>query len=182
MDKKNLLNVWYETQLVGQLWRDELNKIGFRYDIDWLQNGFAISQQLPLTNKEYSPSESASHAFFANLLPEGEARNRIVRNLKITDIDFELLKAIGGECAGALSILPIGHNPNIDVKNKKLPFWRVWNSFTSFCNSSFQESALGICANNTVETAKSSKNFFMNSPSLWCEEQRMCQLISTKFY
>lgn len=119
MDKNNFLNVWYETKLVGQLWRDN-DKIGFRYDSDWLQNGFAISQQLPLTNKEYSPSKSTSHAFFANLLPEGEARNRIVRNLKIADTDFELLKAIGGECAGALSILPIGHNPNIDFKYKQL--------------------------------------------------------------
>ncbi len=45
------------------------------------------------------------------MLPEGDARAHIIRDLKISDSDFELLKAIGGECAGALSILPKNHKP-----------------------------------------------------------------------
>ncbi len=45
------------------------------------------------------------HHYFANLLPEAN-RIRICRERKISvDNDFELLRAIGGECAGAFSIL-----------------------------------------------------------------------------
>ncbi|HKY69742.1 MAG TPA: HipA N-terminal domain-containing protein, partial [Gammaproteobacteria bacterium] len=106
MQKSEALNVWYEDLLVGELWREETGRMGFQYEDNWLMNGFPISQQLPLTNKQYPPDNAKAHKFFANLLPEEGARLHIVRNLKITNTDFELLKAIGGECAGALSILP----------------------------------------------------------------------------
>lgn len=103
------LNVWYEDTLVGELWEDHTNAIGFCYDSGWQQNGFPISQQLPLSSKTYLPEEGKAHLFFANLLPEAGARNHIVRDLKIADNDFALLSAIGGECAGALSILPMDY-------------------------------------------------------------------------
>lgn len=120
MADNDILNVWYETKLVGQLRRDEIGKIGFRYNDDWLHNGFPISQQLPLSVEDYYPAESKAHKFFANLLPEANARLHIVRDFKIADSDFELLKTIGGECAGALSILPIGYDPIAKVHYKKL--------------------------------------------------------------
>lgn len=120
MDERDVLNVWFEAKLVGQLRRDEIGKIGFQYNNNWLQDGFAISQQLPLSKAEYPPSTSKAHQFFVNLLPEGGARLHIVKDLKITDSDFELLKAIGGECAGALSILPTDYSPNTTVDYKKL--------------------------------------------------------------
>jgi serine/threonine-protein kinase HipA len=59
----------------------------------------------------FDPAEGLAHAWFANLLPEGAARERIVRNLGIADDDFGLLRAIGGDCAGALSIVPFGQHP-----------------------------------------------------------------------
>jgi serine/threonine-protein kinase HipA len=40
--------------------------------------------------------------------------------MKIPNSDFELLKAIGGECAGALSILPSDYQPDENVGYKKL--------------------------------------------------------------
>jgi serine/threonine-protein kinase HipA len=43
-----------------------------------------------------------------------------IRDLKISNSDFELLKAIGGECAGALSILPNDHKPSERANYKKL--------------------------------------------------------------
>ena len=110
--QQDVLNVWFEKKTVGQLWRDEIGYIGFRYDKNWLKNGFAISHQLPLTEKIYLPSAGKAQQFFANLLPEAGARRHIVRDLKIPNSDFELLKAIGGECAGALSILPTDHQPD----------------------------------------------------------------------
>lgn len=100
------LNVWYEAILVGHLWQDITGKLGFQYEKNWLNQGFQISQKLPLITDEYSPSQGVAHRFFANLLPEANARTHVVRDLKISDSEFELLKAIGGECAGALSIIP----------------------------------------------------------------------------
>lgn len=108
----NLLNVWYQDRLVGKLRQSDTEKIGFRYEADWLDHGFAISQTLPLQQTDYLPEQGVAHQFFTNLLPEAGAKNHIVRNLKVHDNDFNLLKLIGGECAGALSILPIDHAIN----------------------------------------------------------------------
>lgn len=108
------LNVWYEDRLVGYLWRNEIDYIGFRYDDDWLQtDGFAISRTLPLQTDDFPETASVAHRFFANLLPEGGAREHVVRDLKIANTDFDLLRAIGGECAGALSVLGVENLPSI---------------------------------------------------------------------
>src|SRR3990167_11266137 len=120
MKAKNHLNVWYEKKLVGTLSRNSIDLIGFHYDKDWLSNGFAISQQLPLSIPEYLPTTGTAHRFFANLLPEANARMHIVRDLKISNSDFELLAAIGGECAGALSILPENHAVQRKPRYRKL--------------------------------------------------------------
>ena len=114
------LNVWYQTSLVGSIRRETTGTIGFQYDPKWLNTGFAISQQLPLQIDEFSPSEKLAHRFFANLLPEASARLHIVRDMKLADSDFELLNHLGGECAGALTILPIESKPNNKLDYKKL--------------------------------------------------------------
>ena len=106
------LNVWSDQQLVGYLWRNTQGLIGFRYEEEWLAQGeFAISHTLPLQQKDFTPEDGLAHRFFANLLPEGGVRDQIVRDLKIANTDFDLLRAIGGECAGALSILQAEHQP-----------------------------------------------------------------------
>lgn len=107
------LNVWSDQRLVGYLWRNTQGLIGFRYEEEWLAQGeFAISHALPLQAEEFAPAEGLAHRFFANLLPEGSARDQIVRDLKIANTDFDLLRAIGGECAGAFSILLAEHQPS----------------------------------------------------------------------
>ena len=104
MSDLDTLTVWSDQKLVGQLWRSSIGYIGFRYDPQWIsQGGFAISHTLPLNDTDYTAEESVAHRFFANLLPEGGVREHIVRDLKISNTDFDLLRAIGGECAGALS-------------------------------------------------------------------------------
>jgi len=116
------LNAWFEDHLVGCLWRNSVGAIGFRYEPDWINSdGFAISRTLPLTTADISTEDSVAHRFFANLLPEGGVRDHIVRDLKIPNTDFELLRAIGGECAGALSILPVERNPSEDRSYRPLP-------------------------------------------------------------
>lgn len=107
------LNVWSDQRLVGYLWRNTQGLIGFRYEEEWLAQGeFAISHALPLREEGFTPEEGLAHRFFANLLPEGSARDQIVRDLKIANTDFDLLRAIGGECAGAFSILLAEHQPS----------------------------------------------------------------------
>jgi serine/threonine-protein kinase HipA len=116
------LNVWFEDLLVGYLWRNSVGTIGFRYEPDWIDtSGFAISRTLPLAAEDFTAEDSVAHRFFANLLPEGGAREHIVRDLKIPNTDFDLLRAIGGECAGALSILSVEKNPSEDRSYRPLP-------------------------------------------------------------
>ncbi len=111
MSQPDTLDVWYEHRRVGTLWRNPVGLMGFRYHPEWIETGFAISRSLPLEDREFPPEAPTAHRFFANLLPEGGVREQIVRDLKLPDGDFELLRAIGGECAGALSILPLGREP-----------------------------------------------------------------------
>ncbi len=112
MSQPDALDVWYEHRRVGALWRNPVGLMGFRYHPEWIETGFAISRSLPLADHEFPPEAATAHRFFANLLPEGGVREQIVRDLKLPDSDFELLRAIGGECAGALSILPLGREPS----------------------------------------------------------------------
>lgn len=112
MSDPDSLNVWHEQRLVGQLWRNTTGAIGFRYDHEWITGGFAVSRSLPLAVREFAPEEGTAQRWFANLLPEGAVREHIVRDLKLPNTDFDLLRAIGGECAGALSILPVDRQPS----------------------------------------------------------------------
>ena len=102
------LNVWHSGSLIGGLWRDRQDRIGFSYSADWLAQGFRVGRLLPLKPEPFAPEEGLAHAWFSNLLPEGTARERTVRHLGVADDDFVLLREIGGDCAGALSVLPIG--------------------------------------------------------------------------
>ncbi len=113
MSDSGTLNVWHEERLVGQLWRNTTGAIGFRYDRAWITDGgFAVSRSLPLAVREFAPEEGTAQRWFANLLPEGAVREHIVRDLKLPNTDFDLLRAIGGECAGALSVLAVDRQPS----------------------------------------------------------------------
>lgn len=115
------LNVWSGQRLVGHLWRNVQGAMGFSYDDAWREsNGYAISNTLPLRSGDFRPEDAAAHRFFANLLPEGGVRDQIVRDLKIPNTDFDLLRAIGGECAGALSILQAEYQPTDEYEYLKL--------------------------------------------------------------
>lgn len=90
---------------VGRLDESPSGLLGFTYDAEWLasRDTTAISLCLPLRPQPYAPAEA--HPWFANLLPEGAARERIARLLGLSaDNDAALLRALGMDCAGALSI------------------------------------------------------------------------------
>ena len=82
------LAVWHQptppaTRCAGLLWRDEHGRMGFRYDAEWQHDGFPLSLQLPLATVTFAPADGAAHRFFANLLPEGDARIGLARSLAL---------------------------------------------------------------------------------------------------
>ncbi len=108
----NVLGVWFGNRRVGQLRRGPSRTMRFQYEPAWGHgDGFAISQSLPLDGGDSAVNDERGHHFFANLLPEGNARDHIVRLYRVPDDDFDLLRAFGRECAGALVILPEGQEP-----------------------------------------------------------------------
>ena len=106
------LSVYWGQRLAGRLWRDEKSSLRFQYDPSWLATPGAgqISLRLPLQKEPFDPDHA--RPFFANLLPEADVRARIARGLGISESnDFKLLEELGGDCAGALSLLPEGVPP-----------------------------------------------------------------------
>ncbi len=74
----------------------------FRYDPGY--DGPAISQALPIQPAAHP--HAVCHAVFGGLLLEGDARAVLARNLGIsTGNDYALLRELGGDCAGALTLL-----------------------------------------------------------------------------
>lgn len=111
--RQDVLQVWRDERLVGSLWRgDDGRLMGFEYDDAWQASGHAISHSLPLSQRTWLPEEQLAHRWFGNLLPEEQARAALIKRLGIPDDDFSLLAAIGGDCAGALTILPRGQIPS----------------------------------------------------------------------
>ncbi len=98
-------SVWFGRRRVGGLYEDPPGTLHFAYDAQWLaDDGFAVSLSLPLGRGE-APQEATG--YFEGLLPEGAVRQRIARRYGVSAADaFGLLLAIGGDCAGALSIGP----------------------------------------------------------------------------
>ncbi len=111
------LDVWCFEQRAGLL-TDRRDGLDFAYSEQWRDDGLPpLSQSLPLAGS-YEPS--AVDAFFGGLLPEGSQRNTLARQLGVSaDNDFAMLEALGGDTAGAVSLLPAGSEkpaPGDDVE------------------------------------------------------------------
>jgi serine/threonine-protein kinase HipA len=113
-DQEPGLAVYFRDDPVGRLWLDERNRFAFQYDRGWLQKEGAIPLSLSLPLGEQPYEDDTARPFFANLLPEAEIRKIITRRLRISEKnDFALLREIGGECAGAVSVVPEGVRPSV---------------------------------------------------------------------
>ena len=103
------LDVYLHDELVGNLIQDDHGQMLFEYAPNWLGKSDAtpLSQSLPLRKASFTRNEC--RGFFAGILPEGDKREIIARNLGISPRnDFAMLEQIGGECAGAVTFLPAG--------------------------------------------------------------------------
>jgi serine/threonine-protein kinase HipA len=79
----------------------------FQYTPDFLASTkpVPLSVTLPLRDEAFAGAVVAN--WFGNLLPEGAVRETIEHRLRLPPRDnFALLAAIGGECAGAVSVGP----------------------------------------------------------------------------
>ncbi len=114
------LYVSYQSLLVGELVVNNEHLYQFQYDASWLEStkAFALSCSLPLQAEAFS--QRFSYAFFSNLIPEGDLRNKIARTLGISEKnDFAFLEAMGGEVAGAISLTPEWPYKEIEVSKSQ---------------------------------------------------------------
>lgn len=101
------LSVYLHDHLTGYLWLSDTSRFSFQYDRSYIEDPAAIPLSLSLPMKKEPYVNDTARPFFSNLLPEGEVRSLIAKIKQISvQNDFKLLEAIGGECAGAVSIIP----------------------------------------------------------------------------
>jgi serine/threonine-protein kinase HipA len=100
------LVVSFRGQEVGRLLLHD-QETCFTYSGLWLSaaHRFPLSVSLPLGPERLCGDLVRN--FFANLLPEGDVRERVARKLGISRNNlFGLLLELGGDCAGAISLFP----------------------------------------------------------------------------
>lgn len=113
------LEVWLSGAHIGTLSQVD-GRLSFAYAPGWLGNqadhtdktaSTPLSQSLPLRAEPFD--DRATRPFFAGLLPEGGKRKLIAQTLHVSrQNDFALLDSLGGECAGAVTLLEPGQTPN----------------------------------------------------------------------
>jgi serine/threonine-protein kinase HipA len=111
---KSALSVWWDGALTGALRLDKHGDMSFAYDESWLADPAkrAISISLPKRAPPFGRREC--RPFFAGLLPEESVREVVARALGISKgNDFAMLKALGGDVAGALGLWPAGETPPV---------------------------------------------------------------------
>ncbi|HMI80977.1 MAG TPA: HipA domain-containing protein [Solirubrobacterales bacterium] len=108
------LRVFLNSQLVGEIERRGPSRYRFSYAADVQERDrpdeAVLSASLPLQMQPFPPAAAAP--FFEGLLPEGNVRSSLARSFRISEEDgFGLLRALGGDCAGAVAVLPPDAEP-----------------------------------------------------------------------
>lgn len=109
------LNVWANSKLMGQWRMPARGPAEFQYDATWVASPEArpLSLSLPITLDDLPLKGEAVEFYFDNLLPDSEAmRKRLQSRFHTLSRDaFDLLQAIGRDCAGAVQLLPENEVP-----------------------------------------------------------------------
>ncbi|MFA4944936.1 MAG: type II toxin-antitoxin system HipA family toxin [Lentisphaeria bacterium] len=101
------LIVYLNGERVGALDEDDSGLLEFRYASEWTgrSDAMPLSRSLPLQSEPFRGKHA--RPFFAGILPDEGPRQQIAAILGISERnDFAMLERIGGECAGAVSLLP----------------------------------------------------------------------------
>jgi serine/threonine-protein kinase HipA len=115
------LDVYLHEDRVGRLERLPQARLGFRYEPGWVERGGGpVSLSLPVREEAFTDEEC--RPFFKGLLPEGDFLKTIARVFHISaENSFTVLEEIGGECAGAISIVP--HETMPPFLSETRPLW-----------------------------------------------------------
>jgi serine/threonine-protein kinase HipA len=109
------LDVWMNGELVGVWYASRSGTPLFRYDADWPTSPRArpLSLSLPFVPGNEPHRGDVVAAWFDNLLPESAAiRQRLRQRFGTASTGaFDLLTAIGRDCAGAVQLTPSGTPP-----------------------------------------------------------------------
>ena len=107
------LSIFLGKRLVGTLSRYTRGRVQFKYARQWLKTvGRPISLSLPCREEKFPPALST--AFFENLLPESGVRSILAFNNRFDKKDtLAFLNRYGWDCAGALSIMAQGKEPDL---------------------------------------------------------------------
>lgn len=98
------LRVYLRGEYVGALTSDS-GTLSFAYDGAYCEKKDApkLSVSLPIQKETFS--HHAAAPFFSGLLPDGDVRKHLAKHLKLSPENiFGLLEAVGGDCAGAVSL------------------------------------------------------------------------------
>jgi len=107
------LDVYLHRNRVGRLERLDGAQLEFAYLPGWVAEGEPLSLCLPLREEPFSDREC--RPFFAGLIPEGQFLKAVARALGVSAGNpFSVLEEIGGECAGAVSLVPQETEPPFD--------------------------------------------------------------------
>lgn len=106
------LDVHLDGRLIGVLERATGTDYAFAYAPEVVaeagEGTVVLSNSLPVRTEAFGSIET--RAFFDGLLPEESRRNEIARELRLDAGDgYALLAEIGRDCAGAVVIVPAGH-------------------------------------------------------------------------
>lgn len=118
------LHVRHDDRIVGVL-SGTREEVSFRYDPEWIQDGFALSLALPLRYEAYGNEET--RAYFSNLMPEDRILAMLCRAGKLAGHDLmSFFRRYGRECAGAIVLLEEENVPDAeeerDITDKVLAY------------------------------------------------------------
>ncbi len=103
----NELAVYLHGVEAGTLERLPQARLRFAYSTEYVEaEGAPVSLSLPLRKAPFEDNECGP--FFQGLLPEGDFLRAVARVFQVSaENPFAVLAAIGGECAGAISLGPV---------------------------------------------------------------------------
>ena len=103
----DLLDVYLHGEHVAQLAVNGQRRFEMRYQQSAFVRGIPVTLAMPVADVAF-PDERA-RPYFSNLLPEGEVRTAVARQVGVSPAnDFGLLDALAGDCPGAVTLVRAG--------------------------------------------------------------------------